>query len=173
MKKLLCILIIIGGIHAYAQNNKNGLWDFQKPQGGFLKIQDLLGENFYISDKVLILAYNNFSLRDGYKTSKGLHYAYLNLGLASCSHIHAIEMNVVDSVIIQIAVYVKKEEKYYVSWRKDMIESGFKRGNIHTEMESEIDKYFNEKVDALYLIAEDLDPNMILYSLKEKEIKLP
>jgi len=168
MKKLLCILIIVGGIHAYAQNNKNGLWDFQKPGGDKIKIQALLGMNFYTSDEILVLSHNNFSLQDGYKTSKGLHYAYLNLGFGNYSHIHSIELNVVDSVIVQIGVYVKKEEKYYMSWKKDMEESGFTKDKIPPEMEGEVDVYFNEKYHIVYLLKKELDPNMILYGLKNK-----
>ncbi len=168
INKLICLLVMINWIGTSAQTSETNLWDFQKPQGGYIKLQDLLGENYYHSEEKLILAYNGFSLRDGFKTDKGLRYVYINLGLGNYAHLNAIELIVVDSVIIKVYAYVLNDDKYYQSWKKDMQNEGFKASDIYKKMEGSADEYFNENVHAVYVMAKDVDPYMILYSIRDK-----
>lgn len=168
MNKLIYLLVLINGIGASAQTSEENLWDFQKPQGGYIKLQDLLGENYYHSEEKLILAYNGSSLQDGFKTEKGLRYVYFNHGFGTYKHLSFIELNIVDSVIIQVCAYVLKDDSYYQSWKKDMQQEGFKTSDMYIKMEGKMDEYFNENVHADYVMSKDLDPNMILYSIRDK-----
>lgn len=170
MKLFISLLFLFNSIILIPQDLPEEMWNFKKPQGGNIKLQDLLGKNYYDSGEKLALAFNDFSLQDGYKTEGGdLHYLYVNLGYGSYKHILSIELNVKDSTIIQVVVYVVAENNIYKSWKKHMLTSGFKTSDMFIKMEGEMDEYFNDKVHAVYVMSKDLDPFLILYSMKDKK----
>ena len=163
MKNVFITGVLILGFIACSKPKDSIRWAFHTPERDLTNIEDLLGDYYLLSPEMGILIYNGFTLAVEDTTTNTFRYVYKNRWYNHLEHILAVEIITNKAYrITQVGIYVKAETKYYQSWKKYMLRSGYETSDIYTEMNGDIDEFFNDSVHALLLMT--VNPYLILYS---------